>query len=108
MPEDEKELAVRLYRDTRLPSADIGQLVGVSRQTVHNWVRAAGVPLRGARSGGPMQADAATGDVFIELRIAMETTAAAINANLMALTARVGACEASIQQLIGLVRGTRP
>ena len=39
--------AVRLYTETDLTTEEIGARYGVSRQTVHRWITAAGVPLRG-------------------------------------------------------------
>lgn len=53
--ERDRELAIRMYTETRLPVAEIAATVRVSRQTVQNWVRAAGVPQRG--SSGPYKGD---------------------------------------------------
>lgn len=45
--QEERDLAIRLYSDTRLPVDDIGEFVGVTRQTIYDWLDKAGVPLRG-------------------------------------------------------------
>lgn len=46
--EQERAEAIRLYTDTRLPVDEIGAMFGVSRTTVHNWLKSAGIPQRGA------------------------------------------------------------
>ena len=60
----ERDRAVKLYTETRLPVGEIATHMGVSRQTVHRWLRAAGIELRGPM--GPrdryVELDEATSD----------------------------------------------
>ncbi len=67
---DNAKAAVTLYTTTDMPVEDIGRQFGVSRQSVHNWLRAAGVPPRGPR--GPRRIhlppdEALTGEVLRQL-----------------------------------------
>lgn len=43
----DRENAIYLYQNTQLTASEIGGMFGVTRQTVHAWVDAAGVPRRG-------------------------------------------------------------
>lgn len=46
--EEDRQVAVRLYTETRLAVEDIAGVFGVTRQTIYNWLDDAGVPRRGA------------------------------------------------------------
>lgn len=43
----ERDRAVKLYTETRLPVGEIAAHLRVSRSTIHRWLQAAGVELRG-------------------------------------------------------------
>lgn len=62
--QQERESAIRLYTETTMTVGGIAQMLKVSRTTVHNWLREAGVPLRGGGGPrGPRRQAAATVDV---------------------------------------------
>lgn len=113
--EEDRALAIRLYRDSRLPAQEIAVLVNVSRQTVHNWVKAAGVPLRGTHSG-TLSMDDSPDDMPVPEAVADLRVRSVLDAiatvredlssgqeSLRALTARVAALEALSARLAAVI-----
>lgn len=66
--QDERNLALKLYAESRLPVEEIASIFGVSRQTIHAWLKAANIPQRGPMgprktSGVDTGGDAATTEI---------------------------------------------
>lgn len=98
----DRDNAVWLYQHTQLPEGVIGERFGVTRQTVHSWVQAAGVPLRGPV---PHRSDVEDEIVLsdVDAEQALPTAVAVVLRALAEQSAALGRIEGSLNALVQLL-----
>lgn len=98
-----RNLAVILYQETNLPLHRIAEALGVSRGTVYNWLKLAGVS--GDRRAGATTSDGIAAALPEEEIDTLSRTVDRLDTELRHLTRLVGENQSTLARLTGLLEG---